>query len=275
MRNRFILDSHKRCQGLKVNDIKPVIYLDKINTTLDKKLVNTTGRCIRQIASSFFALYNCFYTLTNSELVVLRCFVNKNSNVDVTKYVPSVGTSLKEEHYGTTAISLASLKKDVSYAIRNEHYRKSSKNLSCVAAPIIFNNKILGYIGLSAVNKGMVTPHFRVFIESLSKIIEHEVSMNYLQDNIIEYIYAANEEFDDNNLLVCLSDKEKQVAHCVLKGYSNNSIAKSLFISETTVKTHLKSIFEKYGVNNRTNMAINMVCNELLEYIGYSDRGGY
>jgi DNA-binding NarL/FixJ family response regulator len=36
------------------------------------------------------------------------------------------------------------------------------------------------------------------------------------------------------------------------KGIANKQIAAELFISESTVKTHISSIFQKLGVNART-----------------------
>lgn len=49
-----------------------------------------------------------------------------------------------------------------------------------------------------------------------------------------------------------LSDREKQVLRQVATGASNRDIAKRLFITEATVKTHLARAFAKLGVNSRT-----------------------
>ncbi|WP_116112201.1 response regulator [Austwickia chelonae] len=49
-----------------------------------------------------------------------------------------------------------------------------------------------------------------------------------------------------------LSDREVQVLNAVADGKSNRAIARSLFISEATVKTHLVHVFDKLGVDNRT-----------------------
>jgi len=49
-----------------------------------------------------------------------------------------------------------------------------------------------------------------------------------------------------------LSGREIEVLAKVADGKSNKEIAKSLFISEATVKTHLIHIFSKLGVDNRT-----------------------
>lgn len=42
---------------------------------------------------------------------------------------------------------------------------------------------------------------------------------------------------------------------CVARGRTNRETAESLYIAETTVKTHLKSIFAKYDVRNRSEAA--------------------
>ncbi|MDJ0355798.1 response regulator transcription factor [Paenarthrobacter sp. PH39-S1] len=49
-----------------------------------------------------------------------------------------------------------------------------------------------------------------------------------------------------------LSAREVQLVELLATGMSNRAIAKALFISEATVKTHLVHIYEKLGVDNRT-----------------------
>ncbi len=52
--------------------------------------------------------------------------------------------------------------------------------------------------------------------------------------------------------VITLSPRERQVLALVAEGESNPSIAKRLFVSEATVKTHLLHAFEKLEVNDRT-----------------------
>jgi len=51
---------------------------------------------------------------------------------------------------------------------------------------------------------------------------------------------------------VTLSPRETEVLRLVAAGHSNPSIARSLFLSEATVKTHLLHVFEKLSVSDRT-----------------------
>lgn len=49
-----------------------------------------------------------------------------------------------------------------------------------------------------------------------------------------------------------LSDRERDVLREVARGASNREVARTLFISEATVKTHLARAFAKLGVDSRT-----------------------
>ncbi|MER7617373.1 response regulator transcription factor [Nonomuraea wenchangensis] len=47
------------------------------------------------------------------------------------------------------------------------------------------------------------------------------------------------------------SPRELEVLRLVARGAANKEIARALLISETTVKTHLKHVFAKLGVETR------------------------
>ncbi|MFE0460106.1 response regulator [Kitasatospora sp. NPDC058965] len=49
-----------------------------------------------------------------------------------------------------------------------------------------------------------------------------------------------------------LSPREAEILQLLAAGLANRQIAKQLFISEATVKTHLVHIYEKLGVDSRT-----------------------
>jgi len=53
-----------------------------------------------------------------------------------------------------------------------------------------------------------------------------------------------------------LSAREGQVLHSLAQGLSNKEIASALGLSVGTVKTHLRHIFRKLGVSDRTSAAL-------------------
>ncbi|MBI9083662.1 MAG: response regulator transcription factor [Desulfobacterales bacterium] len=53
-----------------------------------------------------------------------------------------------------------------------------------------------------------------------------------------------------------LSDREIEVLRRVAEGHTNVEIAAALFISPHTVKSHVIHIFNKLGVNDRTQAAV-------------------
>jgi DNA-binding NarL/FixJ family response regulator len=55
--------------------------------------------------------------------------------------------------------------------------------------------------------------------------------------------------------LAKLTDRELQILSCLARGASNKQIARELGITDTTVKVHLRMIFKKLGVSNRTQAA--------------------
>jgi DNA-binding NarL/FixJ family response regulator len=55
---------------------------------------------------------------------------------------------------------------------------------------------------------------------------------------------------------VVLSDRELQVARLVARGLSNQQIADELRLSLETVRTYLRRMFAKLGINDRTHLAV-------------------
>jgi DNA-binding NarL/FixJ family response regulator len=52
-----------------------------------------------------------------------------------------------------------------------------------------------------------------------------------------------------------LTPRELEILRCVAKGLSNQEVARSLWVTEQTVKFHLTNIYRKLGVHNRTEAA--------------------
>jgi DNA-binding NarL/FixJ family response regulator len=62
-----------------------------------------------------------------------------------------------------------------------------------------------------------------------------------------------------------LSPREKEIVALVASGYRNKEIGLKLCISEPTVKTHLYRVFQKLGINNRPQLVVYAMKNQILE----------
>ncbi len=99
------------------------------------------------------------------------------------------------------------------------------------------------------------TLHFSLFIPlyyfSYSIIFLHYVVKMYNADLI-----AGTPQEDINKLnndlnAAGISPREKEIITLIMKGYSNQKISDQLFISLSTVKTHIRNIFQKLNVKSR------------------------
>ncbi|MCT1478856.1 response regulator transcription factor [Microbacterium sp. p3-SID336] len=61
---------------------------------------------------------------------------------------------------------------------------------------------------------------------------------------------------DPERVLAQLSPREREVARALATGASNDDIARRLFLSANTVKTHVKAVLAKLGVPDRVHVVI-------------------
>jgi DNA-binding NarL/FixJ family response regulator len=62
-----------------------------------------------------------------------------------------------------------------------------------------------------------------------------------------------------------LTEREIDVLHLIARGYSNSEISKELCISMNTVKTHIRNIFHKLEVEDRTQAAMKAVKKDIIK----------
>ena len=73
------------------------------------------------------------------------------------------------------------------------------------------------------------------------------------------------EEDDDNIETEQLSQREKEIIGCVVKGLTNKAIAEKLFISIHTVITHRRNISKKLQIHSSAGLAIYAIVNKIVE----------
>lgn len=72
-----------------------------------------------------------------------------------------------------------------------------------------------------------------------------------LSPEVTAPVLRALSRFSTEDSAPLLSDRELEVLHCMVDGLTTQQIASRLFISDNTVKTHVRHIFEKLDVSNR------------------------
>ena len=68
---------------------------------------------------------------------------------------------------------------------------------------------------------------------------------------LLEYLIAN----DDSADLDALTIRQREILHLVARGLSNKQIARNLFLSESTVKQHLRAAYKVLGVSDRKEAA--------------------
>jgi len=111
---------------------------------------------------------------------------------------------------------------------------------------IIFDHSFEIYIGFIA-----------VIFTALGIWLALKLSKPKIETVVVEkevYVHR-NENFELNTSLVAqleLSKRELEILGLLARGHSNQEIATALFVSLSTVKTHLQNIFGKLDVQRRT-----------------------
>ena len=111
---------------------------------------------------------------------------------------------------------------------------------------LIVDNSLDIYIGLIA-----------VFFTILGVWVATQLVKTKVQTVVIEkevYVPQPNEHTINESELkkLNLSNREYEVLQLLTKGYSNADIAQNLFLSLSTIKTHVSNLFIKLDVKSRT-----------------------
>lgn len=86
--------------------------------------------------------------------------------------------------------------------------------------------------------------------------------MASLEKKITELLNIADEEEPDQD---ALSQREKEIVDCIVRGMTNKEIAEKLFISVHTVMTHRKNITRKLQIHSAAGLTIYAIVNKLVE----------
>jgi len=91
--------------------------------------------------------------------------------------------------------------------------------------------------------------------QAIQKISSGEMWFSHGTMSIALQAFAGRDQSKES-ALDRLTAREAEVLQLLARGYHNKEIASRLYVSESTVKTHMKGIYRKLGVNSRVEAVL-------------------
>lgn len=138
---------------------------------------------------------------------------------------------------------------------------------------LIVNPQFEGWFDLEAFKQQYARQDMKIVslictVVDANQLKGYDESINLFDDldavaHKISTLMNVNEEEDsDQN---SLSQREKEIIGCVVRGMTNKEIAEQLFISVHTVITHRRNITRKLHIHSAAGLTIYAIVNKLVE----------
>ncbi|MCL2127559.1 MAG: LuxR C-terminal-related transcriptional regulator, partial [Treponema sp.] len=168
---------------------------------------------------------------------------------EITRFI-GVIESVRDEYKKISAYSdfCLSLNLGLGYAIAGNSEKAAS--LLEYAAGIVLPDGIMSFLaGYSKIIPGLIEE----IIEK--KYPEHLDHFNACKSQLLPGAETLHNAINAKDLPAGLSKREHEVALLAAKGLRNSEIAEKLFVSENTVRTHLRAVFQKLDIDRRAKLA--------------------
>jgi len=129
--------------------------------------------------------------------------------------------------------------------------------------PLKLHNKVVGLITVRTIRKNMYQQHHLYILKTVGNFIVRALELANIsskpfvktEGTMKEWRWRSEEDLlpASKKALKLLTEREKEVLLLLVTGLPNKSLAKKLFVSSTTIKTHTLNIYKKMDVVNRTS----------------------
>lgn len=134
----------------------------------------------------------------------------------------------------------------------------------------VFGSSVLYHI--KEICEYMATQHSKILNNKSTslKVGSSEIQVNIIYKNnsknkndskFFIYMEYENPEITGTEYKFKFSAREGEIIDGIIQGKNNNQLANSLNLSENTIKTHIKNIYRKTGVANRTELTYILMLN--------------
>jgi DNA-binding CsgD family transcriptional regulator len=129
--------------------------------------------------------------------------------------------------------------------------------------PLKLHNKVVGLITVRTIRKNMYQQHHLYILKTVGNFIVRALELANIsskpfvktEGTMKEWRWRSEEDLlpASKKALKLLTEREKEVLFLLVTGLPNKSLAKKLFVSDATIKTHTLNIYKKMDVANRTS----------------------
>ena len=93
----------------------------------------------------------------------------------------------------------------------------------------------------------------KLFKKALFKVLSGEL---WFKRETFESFFSKSKEIIESRIIFrkLLTPAETRVIDLVCKGLKNKEVAEKLYVSESTIKTHLSNIYKKLNINSRVQL---------------------
>lgn len=112
------------------------------------------------------------------------------------------------------------------------------------------------------VGGGFIEPALLAKYDAVISVFD---SVELIADKLTMLQSKEEEEQQTEDEQEALSQREKEIVSCVVKGMTNKEIAEQLFLSIHTVITHRKNISKKLQIHSVSGLTIYAIVNKLVE----------
>ena len=103
--------------------------------------------------------------------------------------------------------------------------------------------------------RGALTSGARAFIVKTVNPLDIPAALRHAYDETVHHAIGCEPSAEDELTAAGLTERELTMLKALARGLSNKAISRELWLSEETVKFHLRNVYRKLGVPNRVSAA--------------------
>lgn len=204
-----------------------------------------------------------------THLMGIRELINMQDNCDVVAAVPNANTAInliKKYQPNLVIMDMNMPEKDGLTAIQEIEKMHSDVNIIVLTA---YDDSDLVYRAMKLGAKSFIlkTMGAAELVKAINEVSQGRIYLPQgLTNCFFEYFHEASKKESEEkvtapSLLSDLTSREEEVLDLLTQGNNYKDVANILFISETTVKTHVNNIFQKLQVKDRTQAVLYAINN--------------